>query len=356
METRSFERQTAKLKRIVFSLDGKLVAAGGTNVRIWDVTTCRLLHVLDTSALEILPLFFTSEKKLVINESRENDGFELRRSKLWNPRSDRDWRFLPYSMWHVRGQSENGCLLAVDAFARLGATEIRQWPSFKRICLLKTGRVTAAAFSSDGKYCVTGESGGNLIVWDLVAAQKRLESRPLQLTAEQSANLWSELGTRLDYEQVVDLLVENPDTTVPFLKERLRAVSCGDATKLIAQLDSSSYLTRRQAFDDLLDLEFGAYHSLRLALKGKLSTEARVRVEEVLQALDDPNRHKPEWCRRWNSIVVLEQIASPEAFRVLESLAEGAPQARLTKEAAAALDRIKSVGPKGGGESGTGRR
>jgi len=44
--------------------------------------------------------------------------------------------------------------------------------------------------------------------------------------------------------------------------------------------------------------------------------------------------------RQLREIQVLEHIGTPEAQEVLKKLAQGAPEARLTQEAKAALDRL----------------
>jgi hypothetical protein len=64
--------------------------------------------------------------------------------------------------------------------------------------------------------------------------------------------------------------------------------------------------------------------------------ERAPRIEEILERTTEPS---PERLRSWRATKVLEQIASPEARRVLQSLAAGAPEARMTREAKAALKR-----------------
>ena len=44
---------------------------------------------------------------------------------------------------------------------------------------------------------------------------------------------------------------------------------------------------------------------------------------------------------RWRALEVLEQIATPEAVLLLEKHAGGQPEARLTREAAETLGRIR---------------
>ena len=54
-----------------------------------------------------------------------------------------------------------------------------------------------------------------------------------------------------------------------------------------------------------------------------------------------------ETVRAWRAVEVLERAGTPEARSVLAALAEGAPAARLTREARAGLKRL--AGGRAGG-------
>jgi hypothetical protein len=77
--------------------------------------------------------------------------------------------------------------------------------------------------------------------------------------------------------------------------------------------------------------------ALRKALDSKPSAEARRRMESVLEK---PRNLPPGTLQAIRAVEVLENISTPGARRLLESLAEGAPEARLTQEAKASLGRL----------------
>jgi hypothetical protein len=49
---------------------------------------------------------------------------------------------------------------------------------------------------------------------------------------------------------------------------------------------------------------------------------------------------QPELLQALRAVAVLEDISTPQARRLLEQLASGAPEARLTREAQASLRRL----------------
>ena len=78
---------------------------------------------------------------------------------------------------------------------------------------------------------------------------------------------------------------------------------------------------------------------LRKALAGTPSAEVRQRCDHLLGRLK-PDAPSPERLRQERAMELLEGVATPEAKRLLEELAKGAPQARITAEAKAALGRL----------------
>jgi hypothetical protein len=88
-----------------------------------------------------------------------------------------------------------------------------------------------------------------------------------------------------------------------------------------------------------MQLEEIALPGLREVLKGKPSPEVRRRVEMLVVRLEQLVPPGPR-LRALGALEVLEAIGTPEARKVLEGLAQGAPEARLTQEAKASLLRL----------------
>jgi len=84
--------------------------------------------------------------------------------------------------------------------------------------------------------------------------------------------------------------------------------------------------------------------ALRQALADNPTLELRQRVHRALDRLRGPVT-RPEVLRPLRSVAVLEDIGTPAARKLLETVASGAPAARLTREAQASLNRLKRRAP-----------
>jgi hypothetical protein len=79
---------------------------------------------------------------------------------------------------------------------------------------------------------------------------------------------------------------------------------------------------------------------LEKLIAGRCSAEARRRADVLLARLT-AGVVSPEQVRLMRAIEVLEMAATPTARQLLESLASGAPGVLPTREAQAALDRLR---------------
>src|SRR5262249_18323518 len=112
--------------------------------------------------------------------------------------------------------------------------------------------------------------------------------------------------------------------------------------ELLADLSARDFTRRRAASDELMNLGDLAEGALREFVKNKPSPEAERRAELVLRALDERHRHFPSPSARVaRALQLLEAIGDRAARGVLEGLARGDPRARQTRQAQAALERLK---------------
>ena len=128
-----------------------------------------------------------------------------------------------------------------------------------------------------------------------------------------------------------------------YLKEHLRPVTEAEprrVERLLADLDSNKFAVREAAGKELAALGERVEPALRRALAGAASLEFRRRVEQLLAKLDGPVQ-LPEDRRALRAVEALEHMGGHEARALLEALAAGVPQARLTREARASLERLQ---------------
>jgi hypothetical protein len=126
------------------------------------------------------------------------------------------------------------------------------------------------------------------------------------------------------------------------LQNHLKAIPRADQDQVqnwLADLDSDKFAVRQAAVKELEKVGEQVRPSIQQALKANVTLETRRRLEQLLNALADiPG---PETVRTIRAIMALERIGSPEAQRVLETLARGAPGARETEEAKASVQGLK---------------
>jgi hypothetical protein len=110
-------------------------------------------------------------------------------------------------------------------------------------------------------------------------------------------------------------------------------------TRLIADLDNARFATRQDAAKQLEQLGELAVPALKQTLAAQPGLDTRRRIEGILDKLEGWDR-SPERMRFRRAMQLLEGMATPEAARILEAIAGGAPESRLTQEAKEAVGRL----------------
>jgi WD40 repeat protein len=206
------------------------------------------------------------------------------------------------------------------------------------------GDETALAFSGDGKLLATGGSDGSILVWDWPRASGLMPAGTEKSGTQELERAWEDLAgksARTAY-RAIGTLTAAGDEAVALLEQRLQPVGEKDREairRLIAALDDNRFEQRAGASKELEQLGADAEPVLRQALAGKLSPEAARRVEGLL-AGPDIGRWSGQTLQKVRAVQALEQIGTTRARTLLEKLAGGSPEARLTQEAADALARL----------------
>jgi WD40 repeat protein len=208
------------------------------------------------------------------------------------------------------------------------------------------GRVLSLAFSADGRSLISGTEDTTALVWDLTGRLAAAGKWGASLSPDGLAAHWAALGGA-DAEagfRAVRALAADPVRSVPFLGERLRPVVGADdkrMARLIAGVGSDEFAVREQATAELEKLGAAALPAVRKALAARPEVDARRRLERLIERQDREEwSSSPDRLRTVRALEVLERAGTPEARRVLEALANGAPGARLTQDARGALGRL----------------
>jgi hypothetical protein len=202
-------------------------------------------------------------------------------------------------------------------------------------------RFTCFRFSPDGRTVATGSEDTTILLWDL----KELTAAPAAPGKHTLEKLWADLSDRdgVKAGQAIVALRKRGPESVAFLKERLRPIAPADPDRLrqlLADLDSERFAVRDQASRDLRKLGEIARAALRQAVQENRPLESRRRAEKLLEELSGPV-NDPDTLRALRAVEVLEQVGSPQARALLEQLARGMPEHRVTTAAHEAAGRLR---------------
>jgi WD40 repeat protein len=367
-----------------FAPDGKTLAAadGNQNVRLWDVASGAELGQIGWHSHQVCAVAFSPDGRLLAASTAGVDGT----TKLWQLAIKKPRITLP-----VAGAlrfSHDGALLgilheaqsgvAVDVYETISGLPIlgreTDMKDGRGLWLLKDSTVpiwavgrgtfhafdmmedqplrveldqlndwTATDFTPDGKMVAVAQADG----WLLLLKAPPLPARPRlanRLQESQFQELWRALAGSDAKKAFLARhhLSAAQEQTMALLRAELRPVPKGDAKQVaewIRMLDSDSFKERERATLALGSVGEAAEAGLLAALEQQPSLEMRLRAEALLAKISSP---KGRILRELRAIHILEAIGSDEAKALLRELADGAPAARLTEAARAALLRWPS--------------
>jgi RNA polymerase sigma factor (sigma-70 family) len=349
-EVRRLTGHQGDIFAVAFSPDGKLLASGCTDksARVWELATGKEMYQLRHES-SVLAVAFSPDSRSLACAGGQQYG------EKGGDTAAHVWE-LATGQERVR-LSGNHHLVSCLAFApdgkvlALGTSDgsVRVWDPMVGNELRRLeghrGVVKSVAFSRDGKRLVSGSTDTTVLIWDTTELITQSAPTGTLVTGQQEV-LWRDLASADSaraYRAMRTLLADRQET-VRFLKDRLRPIPPTDSRQIarwVSDLDADDFAVREKATAALVELGDLAAPALRRALANRPSAELRRRVESLLGTLAPAS--SPELLRAVRAVEVLERLATPEARGLLTTLAHGAPDARLTREATAALDRLKTT-------------
>jgi len=206
------------------------------------------------------------------------------------------------------------------------------------------GDVWSIAFSTDGRLLASGGDDGIVLVWEVSAAGKVAGAPRLpEIPAGDLPALWTDLASddAAKAFRAVWSLTKTPEAAA-FLSDRLRPTAELDPARvkrLLEGLDDDEFAAREKAEEELASLGFLVEAALRRYREAPPSLESRMRLDRLLRRLTTKGLSVEE-VRSLRAVEALERIGGPEARTALASLAKGAAESRITRDAMAALARL----------------
>jgi predicted NACHT family NTPase len=350
-EIRAFKGHQGAVSSVAYSPDGQTLASGSWDqtVGLWDVVTGRKIRSLKGHQSQVRSVAYSPDGKTLASGSYD------RMVRVWDVAMGKEIRSLQGPQGAVSSlvYSPDGKTLASgseDKSVRLMETATGK-DRLRRSGHL--GEITALSFSPDGARLVSASEDTTVLVWDLVGAA----AAQVPLTSRELDRHWNALAgddAALAF-QAICRLAADPRRSVPFLEACLPPVSAAvqeatgkRAARLIIDLDSPTFAVREKARDALERLGPLAKGACRQALQGQVSLEVRTRLERILERQEQEEINPSgELLRGIRAVEVLERARTGACRNLLQKLSQGASQARLTREAGAALKRLGLPRPGG---------
>lgn len=387
------KREARAVAAIALSPDGKTLASGGFDscVRLWDIASGKQRHVLEGRRGWVFSVAFSPDGKTVAGGGATDDACD---TCLWDSATGKLVRkfeedgamaqtlaFSPdgkvlvaagelLGSWHIdfvetatgkalggfdnfktgvldsattSAISSDGRILAVGGYRGVTLWEMA---SRRRIRHLRGawGGCSDLGLTPDGRTLIAANGDGTIHFWDLTGRADGDRLRTEKLSAKQLEELW----TRLDSADPAPAyrafweLAAAPEDAVAYLRSRLHPtapLNRQQISRLITDLGSEQFAVRDKATKELAELREVALPALRAALAARPELEQRKRLEQLVREAEN-EMAAPGRLHLWRTLAALEQMRTPPARKLLETLATGTPEAWLTRQAKASLQRV----------------
>jgi hypothetical protein len=157
--------------------------------------------------------------------------------------------------------------------------------------------------------------------------------------------LWDDLASddAARAYQAIGYLTMLPQQSLPLLHDHLKPVGMLEGKhldQLLSDLENDDFAQRQRAADELARLGALAAPALKKALTTQTALDTRKRIEQILERLTPGQTPAADTLRELRAIEALGRLGSKDSRALLEALAKGAPEAPLTLDARAALERL----------------
>jgi WD40 repeat protein len=355
--------EDASTERLDVYIDGPIAAPDGKLVAIHKLADARLqndratLFVLDwlsgkvmrrvTGPRNLAPLAFSGDGRVLA--VKKDDG------TTWAPdyatisfvelaTGEERFEFRAAKPFTAAAFSPDGALLAIGhddndirIYDVLDGQEVGRFSGHR-------GAINSLAFSQKGDQLISASKDSTIIVWKVKTIASSVDPGK-KANPKKPDQLWDELAdsdSRKAFAALVELRRSPQGVTV--VRDRLRPVVRPDPDKVaswLAKLDDDTFSVRQSAERDLANLGELVEPALREALKQKPAADKRERMEQLLAKLAPGAVPSNHMLRASRAIEALERIGSSEAQVVLEALANGVQESRITQQASDALARCK---------------
>jgi WD40 repeat protein len=350
---RALDRGNVEVCWVLFTPDDKTLATGSLPLRVdfWDAATGKHLATIKGSAEDRKRTFkrqdwtccFAPDAKTLYTSNSGNfltwDVTARRTVSPFDPEVQAEWRT---SATGPVAATPDGRLLA--RFDDTFTLQVWETASGRKVHRFK-GNYASVAFSPDGLTLAVGcNEDGSILLWNVMSLL-----RPAYQVPRGRQACWDDLASADAGRayRAIGQLVADETAAIALFNERLRPIARADPahlTMLLRDLDSEMFDVREAAVRRLEDCREAAKPFLERIDLSRVSPEVRRRVGIILEQLRPGSS---ECLREVRAVQVLEYLGSSSARRLLLRLADGIPDARLTAEAVAAVERLTRRQPRG---------
>ena len=362
---RSLSGAAEAVLTVAYSRDGRFLASAGgvtSGVRpgtviVWEAATGRMVQTLRGHEDNVYGVAFSPDGRRLASAGGARGSLKPGTLKLWEVATGQEVCRLAGHASPIFGVvfSPDGRHLASAG----GDRTVKVWEVLtgkEVLSLVAHDRVVySLAFSPDGQRLATAGADRTVKVWNVAEWRRPAAAAAVPLTGNELNERWAELASAdaARAYRSMGALGAAPGQAVPLLRDRVRPVAAlttpqrKQVEQWLRELDDDHFAVRENASTKLGRLGEAILGPLNRVLAGDPTLEVRRRALRLLEQLEGV-RLSGSALAVLRAVEVLERIGTPEAVAILKTLSAGLPEARLTREASASLERLeRSSGTKG---------